>query len=158
MKTTTRDFVKNYVPLIVLGIIVIVVSLILLFPPFGRMVCEMNSAPGNMSATYTYVADFSFWKVSNLKMIEVVNALDEVDLIRYRQSIEEDLEKYKGLEYYENEIVVENKTLTNTINIDYKNIDKKRLQELESGFSNKMIRIRNLKKIYTKNGAVCKYM
>ena len=158
MKTTTREFVKNYVPLIVLGIVLIVVSLILIFPPFGRMVCESSSAPGDMSATYTYIADFSFWKVSNLKMIEVVNGSNETDLVTYRQSLEEELEKYKELEYYDNEIVVENKTLTNTIIIDYKKIDKKKLQELESGFSNKMIRIHNLKKIYTKNGAVCKYM
>ena len=158
MKTTTRDIVKNYLPLIVLGIIVIAVSLILIFPPFGRMVCESSSAPGELNATYTYIADFSFWKVSNLKMIEVVNGPTETDLIRYRQSLEEELEKYKELEYYDSEIVVENKILTNTIDIDYKRIDKKKLKELESGFSNKMIRVRNLKKIYTKNGAVCKYV
>ena len=158
MKSTTKDLVKKIVPLVVIMIVLICIWVLSVFPPFGRMVCEVNSAPGKMSATYTYVADFSMWKVHDFKVVEVVNATDEVDLAFYRQSIEEDLLKYKDLEHFDNKIVVENKTLTNTITIDFKHIDQKLLNEIDSSFTKKTTKIRYLKEIYEKNGAVCKYI
>jgi uncharacterized lipoprotein YehR (DUF1307 family) len=155
---TTRDIVRKYIPLGIGIILLIIVLILLIFPPFGKMVCEVNSAPGDMSASYTYVADFSMWKVYNYKMVETVRAVDNENLETYRKSIEEEMAKYKNLDYYDNLILVENKTLTNIVTINYKEIDLNKLEEIDKGFSRKYINIYRLKKIYKKNGAVCKYV
>ena len=153
---TTMDIIKKYIPLGVIALVVLVVAVLYFFPPNGRMVCELNSAPGNMTSTSTYVVDYSFWRVKFLKVTETVHSNNDEDLIVYRQALEEDLEKYKGLEYYDTKVEVDNRTLVNTITIDYKNIDRNKLKEIEKGFSNKLTRIRYLKNIYLKNGAICK--
>ena len=155
---TTRDIVRKYIPLGIGIILLIIVLILLIFPPFGKMVCEVNSAPGDMSASYTYVADFSMWKVYNYKMVETVHAVDNENLETYRKSIEEEMAKYKNLDYYDHLILVENKTLTNIVTINYKEIDLNKLEEIDKGFSRKYINIYRLKKIYKKSGAVCKYV
>ena len=155
---TTRDIVRKYIPLGLGIVLLIIVLILLLFPPFGKMVCEVNSAPGDMNASYTYVADFSLWKVYNFKMVETVRSADNDNLLTYRESIEKEMSKYKNLDYYDNLIVVENRTLTNIVTIDYKNVDMKKLEQLDKSFSKKYINIYRLKRIYRKNGAVCKYV
>ncbi|MBQ3307334.1 MAG: DUF1307 domain-containing protein [Bacilli bacterium] len=155
---TTRDIVKKYIPLGIGIIILIILFIYFVFPPFGKMVCEVNSAPGDMNASYTYVADFSLWRVYNFKMVETVRSADNENLLTYRESIEKEMSKYKNLDYYDNLIVVENRTLTNIVTIDYKNIDMDQLQKLDKSFSKKYINIYRLKRIYRKNGAVCKYV
>ena len=153
---TSIDVMKKYIPIGVGALVLIVVGILYFFPPNGRMVCEMSSAPGDMTSSSTFVADFSFWRVNTLKITEVVQSLKEEDLIKYHQSLEEEMAKYKDLKYYDSTINVENNTLTSVITIDYNNVDRKKLMEIEKGFSNKLLRIRNLRNIYLKNGAVCK--
>ena len=153
---TSVDVLKKYIPIGVGALVVIIVAIFYFFPPNGRMVCELSSAPGNMAASSTYVVDFSLWKVNKLKVTEVVQSSNDEDLIRYRQSLEEDLDRYKGIKYYDSSVEVENRTLTSVITIDYKKIDREKLKEVEKNFSNKLLSIRYLKNIYVKNGAVCK--
>lgn len=153
---TSVDLLKKFIPIGAGIIVVLIVAIFYFFPPNGRMVCEISSAPGNLSSSSTFVVDYSLWRVKKLKITEVVQSANEEDLIRYRQSLEEDMAKYKDLKYYDTSVEVENKILTNIITIDYKNIDRSKLMEVEKGFSNKLLRIRYLKSIYEKNGAVCK--
>ena len=153
---TTMDIYKKFIPLGIGVIVFIIVGIFYFYPPFGKMICESKSAPGDMSATFVYEVDFSFWRVKKLKVIETVEALDEAEIIRYRQTVEEEQAKFKDLKYYETDIVVDKNTLINTITIDYKNVDRNKLHELEKGFSNNLTRIGKLRKIYINNGATCR--
>ena len=153
---STVDLVKKYIPIAIGVIIVLVIVLLSIFPPNGRLVCEAKSAPGDMSASYTYIADYSMWRVQKLVVTENVHSNNENDLIIYRQSLEENLERFKDLKYYDSQLTMTQDNLTNVVTIDFKNIDRKKLQELESGFSNRLTSIRQLKKLYIKNGATCR--
>ena len=68
--------------------------------------------------------------------------------------------------FYDNtlgkEVVLENKKLISTTNINYKKIDKDKLISIDSSnkslFTNDNVRLTTLKKIYENNGAKCKYI
>ena len=154
---TTKDLIKKYIPVGVLGVMVIIIVLCTYFPPFGTMICEMKSAPGDIDAQSTYTANFSLWHVDTLKITEIISSKDKEKLEEYKKSLEEDNNKFKKLNHFTNTISIEDETITNTTTIDYDKIDKKELKKIEKNFSNRMIRIGVLKKIYTKNGATCKY-
>ena len=100
--------------------------------------------------------------VENLTTKETMQLNDDESLEKYKTYFELLYSKYYELNYYDNKVVLENKKLISTTNINYKKIDKDKLISIDSNnknlFTNDNVRLTTLKKIYENNGAKCKYI
>ena len=115
-----------------------------------------------MNMKSIYIVKFKDKVVENLNTKETMQLNDDESLEKYKTYFELLYSKYYGLNYYDNKVVLENKKLISTTNINYKKIDKDKLISIDSNnknlFTNDNVRLTTLKKIYENNGAKCKYI
>lgn len=146
----------------VLVILILIVSMIKLHPSTGTMKCIYESNTDVMNMESIYIVKFKDKVVENLTTKETMELNDEESLEKYKTCFELLYSKYYGLDYYENKVVLKNKKLISTTNINYKKIDKDKLISIDSSnkslFTNDNIKLTTLKKIYENNGAKCKYI
>lgn len=146
----------------VLVILILIVSMIKLHPSTGTMKCIYESKTDVMNIKSIYIVKFKDKVVENLTTKETMQLNDDESLEKYKTYFELLYSKYYGLNYYDNKVVLENKKLISTTNINYKKIDKDKLISIDSNnkslFTNDNVRLITLKKIYENNGAKCKYI
>ena len=146
----------------VLVILILMVSMIKLHPSTGTMKCIYESKTDVMNMKSIYIVKFKEKVVENLTTKETMQLNDDASLETSKTSFELLYSKYYGLNYYDNKVVLENKKLISTTNINYKKIDKDKLISIDSNnknlFTNDNVRLTTLKKIYENNGAKCKYI
>jgi len=156
---STRDLAKRLIPAIIGLIILVVIIIAIYFPPNGKMICTLSSAPGDPHADYTYTAYFKFWKVNKIVTEEVITSKNK-KLLETFEKQEEDINKeFKILDFYNREIKLEGKHLTSVTTIDYDRIDYKKMASIGNKVSSKdkVLRIGATKKMYQASGATCKY-
>lgn len=69
--------------------------------------------------------------VMEMHSVEKITSPDTDVLNKYKEAYEKSYAKYKGLEYYDYNISVEDDTLTSKVDIDYTNIDMDKLLEID---------------------------
>ena len=159
-----KEFIKKnklltaVILIIVIGILIIIK--IKIGPINGKLVCTYKSNTNTMNNSFIYEMDFKFKNVTKLKTKELISSDDQELLKTYKESIEEISKKYDNLKYYDVKINQKDKELiVNTI-IYYDKIDMKDYLSIEGEktyIKNNKVKIKELKKIYEKNGAICTY-
>ena len=106
----------------VLVILILIVSMIKLHPSTGTMKCIYESKTDVMNIKSIYIVKFKDKVVENLTTKETMQLNDDESLEKYKTYFELLYSKYYGLNYYDNKVVLENKKLISTTNINYKKI------------------------------------
>ena len=150
---TSMDLYKKLVPVCLMIVFVLICVLFLIFPPNGKLVCSLKSAPGETYALYTYTIDFKLWKATSFLSEERLVSKDIEFLKKVEEDLKVSLEKDNKLEYFSNEMSLGDNELTIKTNIDYILLKK----SLKNGQTKPKLGIRLLKKAYTNIGANCKY-
>ena len=83
-------------------------------------------------------------------------------LEQYQNTLELSYLKYNTLDNYYNSVTLKDNELTTITKINYEKLDIDKFISIDNSnknlFSNKKIKLTKLKKIYTDNGAKCKYI
>lgn len=155
---TSIDIVKKYVPLCIMVVFVIVALVFLLIPPQGKLVCQMENAPGDLNVSYKYSADYSMWIVKELTVNEEVSSKDKDKLKQYKESLEKDYKIYSNIDSINSSVeMIETSLVSSTFHVDYSHMNNDDYKVMGDHMNYKNIFIGKLKKIYTKNGASCHY-
>ena len=155
---TSVDVIKKYVPLCLLVIFVIVAMIFLLIPPKGKLVCEMENAPGDLNVSYKYSADYSLWIVKELTVNEEVSSKDKEKLKTYKESLEKYYKVYSNIDSISSKVeMIETSLVSSTFHVDYSRMNNSDYKAMGDKMNYKNIFVGKLKKIYTKNGATCRY-
>ena len=156
---STRDLAKKLIPACIGLIVLLVIIVLVYFPPFGKLVCTLSSAPGDPHAEYTYTAYFKLWKVNKIVTEQVITSKNEKLLKKFEEQEQDINKEYKSLDFFERKISLEGKHLTSVTTIDYDRIDYKKMAAIGDKVSGKekTLRIGAAKKMYQESGATCKY-
>lgn len=112
----------------------------------------------NYDLTYnvTYKGDY----VIKVESIEKITSTDEEFLENYKTTIENIIAPYKKVDHYDNEVTIENGTLTSKTTIDYSKINKDELVKVNSSIESLYtedgkVELSTIKSIYNTAGATC---
>lgn len=117
----------------------------------------VNDDKAELEATYIiyYKGDY----VTKLKATENITSDNQTLLEAYKESLNESYKKFNKLNYYSNSLSIEDNTLISSTVINYSKINYKKLKKLDQTSSklikNGKIKLSDMKKNYTNNGATC---
>ena len=155
---TSVDAIKKIVPVTLIVLFIIVVLVFLFMPPKGKLVCELDRTPGELSINYKYSADYSLWTVRELTVEENISSKNKDTLKKYKESIEKDYKSFSKIDSINSNVeMIETSLVSSTFHIDYTNLKKDDYKSLGNSMNYKNIFVGKLKKIYTNNGASCHY-
>lgn len=156
---STRDLAKKLIPVGIVLVVLIVIIIAVYFPPNGKLVCTLSSAPGDPHADYTYTAYFKFWKVNKIVTEEVITSKNKKILEIFEQQEKDINKEFEILDFYERNINLEGKHLTSVTTIDYDRIDYKKMASIGNKVTNKekSLKVGATKKMYEESGAKCSY-
>ena len=129
-------------------------------PINGKMICTYKTESDKLKSTYKYNIEFKFRKVTYLETYEVITSEDEELLKEYKESLEMLSSIYENLKYYNNDIKLKNNSLTTKTKINYSKLDMTEYKKLNPNnplIKNNKISIKDIKKVYERNGAKCTY-
>ena len=150
--------------IIILLILIALFSVILYFqlriPNSGIMICNYSDNSDNVSISTKYTITYENMYVTKLITVEKVVSDDDNLLLEYRDNLKSMYSLYNDIKYYDNSVKLKNDTVTSITEINYKKIDTNKLIELDTSnkylINNGKINIKDIKKIYSNNGAKCK--
>ena len=150
-----------YISAIVL-VILLIVSVNLLEPKSGQMLCTYKSSNDAMNVEMSYLITFKDKMVTNLKAKEVIESNDDKMLSEYKETLDMIYSIYNDLKHYDVEVLIKNNQLITNAVIDYKKIDKSKFIDIDPSAENlydgKKIPLSKLKNKYKNNGAKCRYI
>lgn len=99
----------------------------------GVLTCTREATGLNNSAVeLSYEVNYKNGYITKLHSIEKVTSSNEEVLETYRSAYEKIFEAYKDLEYYENSVTDEGKTVVSDTVIEYDKVDLDKLKEIEN--------------------------
>ena len=127
----------------------------------GQLTCTMkNNIQEGIVLESKYIIDYQNDYVTKLKTTETIKADNKEDLTTYKEALEQAYEEYNNIEYYQNNISIENNTLISSTIINYEKVDTEKLIEIDSNnkqlIKNKKILLKDIKEMYKENGCNCK--
>ena len=144
------------------ALIIVICSIIYFYPRNGKMLCYYKSSNDVMKTESTYLIKFKNRYVVNLYSKEIIISNDDKMLEQYQNTLELSYLKYNTLDNYYNSVTLNDNELTTITKINYEKLDIDKFISIDNSnknlFSNKKIKLTKLKKIYTDNGAKCKYI
>ena len=150
-----------YISAIVL-VILLIVSVNLLEPKSGQMLCTYKSSNDAMNVEMSYLITFKDKMVTNLKAKEVIESNDDKMLSEYKETLDMIYSIYNDLKHYDVEVLIKDKKLITNAVINYKNIDKDEFIDIDSSNENlykgDKVPLDKLKNKYKSNGAKCRYV
>ncbi len=92
--------------------------------------------------------------------IETITTKDEKILTEYEKSYKKAFSKYKNIKYYDNNITINDKTLTSKTTIDYSKVNVSLIKKIEGSVGNIFtktgkVKLATLVRKYEKNGSKC---
>lgn len=119
--------------------------------------CTRNITKENITIDLKYTITYQGNYVQKLVNVNKIISTKNTDLNAYKERLEGDFEPHKGMD---NEIKIDNNTLTGTTTIDYSKIDTDKLLNVDSGYSepNKAgkIKLSPMEDLYANVGMTCK--
>ena len=149
-----RDLIKKIAIISGIVLAVIIVIIAVFFPPNGKMICKVDSAPGDPFAEYTYTVNFKLWKVKKVEAKQIITSKNKSLLQSIKEEQEQASSIYKNSNYYTYTTSLKGKELTSISTVDY---TKANMEEIVTKEGKSDLFIRNLKKLYQKGGATCSY-
>lgn len=154
------DIISSIIIIVIIAIALLVIVKIKIGPLSGELHCSYKNNTNTMISSLDYKLKFKNKNVTKLETEEIISSDDEELIETYKASIEELSTKYEELEHYKTNITTEdNKLIIKTI-IDYSKIDMKKYLQIEGEktyIKNNKLKIDEIKKIYERNGATCKF-
>ena len=156
---STRDLVKKLWPIVGILIIGIIGWIAVFHPPYGKLVCEYESAPGDPHAEYTYTTKFKLWKVHEIETKQIITSYKAEILQRFKEEAEAASLEYQDIKDYQINISLKEKKLTSTTIINYNSMTSAEYASLmkSENVRKKSLYIHSVKKMYQKIGAKCEY-
>ena len=150
-----------YISAIVL-VILLIVSVNLLEPKSGQMLCTYKSSNDAMNVEMSYLITFKDKMVTNLKAKEVIESNDDKMLSEYKETLDMIYSIYNDLKHYDVEVLIKDKKLITNAVINYKNTDKDEFIDIdpsnENLYKGDKVPLDKLKNKYKSNGAKCRYV
>lgn len=135
-------------------------SLLLFNRKDGILLCTSTVNNGDVIIKNSFEVLYKDRNVVSVKSSEEITADDSETIEQYKDLLESMYEPYNKIEYYSNEIKVENKTLKSITKINYNKINKDELIAVDrsnsSLYEGNKVPIKKLKKVYKDMGARCK--
>ena len=121
--------------------------------------CTRNVEAGeNMKTDFTYKIYYKDKYVMLFESTEEIEAADDV-LNKYKTAYEKVYEEYKGINYYDHKLTLEDGKLISKINIDYRKVDLDKIIELEGNkyniYKDGKVVLKKLLSFYKKAGIQC---
>ena len=154
---TFKENVKKYTTAGIIILITVIITLLVIYPPFGRLECEIKGLPGDLSADFVFSANYSLWRVNDLKVVEEISSQNKDLLEEHKKMLEEEALVYDGINYITNKIELNDESLLSTFYINYKKMTKENTKDLDDKLASKSMFVGKLKKKYINNGATCHY-
>ena len=110
-----------YISAVVL-VILLIVSVTLLEPKSGQMLCTYKSRNDAMNVEMSYLITFKDKMVTNLKAKEVIESDDSKMLEEYEETLNMIYSIYNNLKHYDVEVLIKDKMLITNAVINYKKI------------------------------------
>ena len=124
------------------------------------MTCTRNMNQNNIKTNLKYTVSYENNYVTRVKTIETIETDSEDILDSYKTQIESLYSPYKGIDFYEYNVEVENNKLTSTVDINYEKVDTDKLLEIDSAngalIKDGKISVDDIKSVYESLGATCK--
>lgn len=152
------------ITLCIFGVCILILGICIYYLSFGKssglMVCTMNSTSDDVNFSTRYEIKYENRIVTHVSSEEIISSSDESVLDNYKMYLENIYANYKNLDYYDNIIVINDKKLISTTNINYKKIDTDKLIDIDQSNSSIIeggkIYLKSIKKQYENIGASCK--
>lgn len=127
----------------------------------GTIVCTASQTPTTgVSLKSEYIITYKDSNVTKLKTTEKITTSNTADLKTYQDSLNAVYDLYKDIEYYSNNISIEDKTLISSTVINYEKVDTNKLIEVDKNNANLIkdgkVKAQDVKKMYESNGCNCK--
>lgn len=150
-----------YISAVVL-IILSIVSVTLIEPKNGQMLCTYKSSNDAMNVEMSYLIEFEDKYVTSLKAKEVIESNDSKMLSEYKETLDMVYSIYNDLKHYDVEVLIKDKKLITNALINYKKIDKDDFIDIdpsnENLYKGDKVPLSKLKNKYKSNGAKCRYV
>ena len=150
-----------YISAVVL-VILLIVSVTLLEPKSGQMLCTYKSRNDAMNVEMSYLITFKDKMVTNLKAKEVIESDDSKMLEEYEETLNMIYSIYNDLKHYDVEVLIKDKMLITNAVINYKKINKDDFIDIdpsnENLYKGDKVPLDKLKNKYKSNGARCRYV
>ena len=121
--------------------------------------CTRNVEAGeNMKTDFSYKIYYKGKYVMLFESTEEIEAEDDI-LNKYKDAYEKVYEEYKGIDYYDHKLTLEDGKLTSKVNIDYRKVDLDKIIELEGNerniYKDGKVVLKKLLSFYKKAGIQC---
>ena len=150
-----------YISSIIL-VIILLVSVTLLEPKSGKMLCTYKSSNDTMDVEMSYLITFKDKMVTDLKAKEVIKSNDSKMLSEYKETLDMVYSIYNDLKHYDVEVLIKDSSLITNAAINYKKIDKEDFIDIdpnnENLYKGDKVPLDKLKNKYKSNGAKCRYV
>ena len=155
---STRDLARKFWPVVLLLVVLGGWAVARYCPPFGKLVCEFESAPGDPHADYVYTSSFHFWKVQKMEIEQTITSERKDVLEPFIEAAETAQKESQNKKNYTINVESNSKMLVSTTTINYKNMSSDELSDITGSNSRKKaLFVGSVKKTYQKIGASCKY-
>lgn len=122
--------------------------------------CTRNITQENITIDLKYTITYQGNYVQKVVNVNKIISTKNTDLNAYKERLEAEFEPYKDIKYYDNDIKIDNNTLTSTTTIDYTKIDTDKLLSVDSGYSELIkagkVKLSTMEDLYTNVGMTCK--
>ena len=146
-------------------IIILGVALLILVTGCGtekeqKMICTRTSNMNGVKIDLRYEVTYQGNNVNKVESTEKVESDSKETLNTYKEAVENLYSNFDNIENYKYNVIIEENTLTSTVNIDYTKIDINELLEIDSSVQqllndNKKVDLDKITQVYESAGAVC---
>lgn len=154
------DMIASIVVIVLILIAVLVIVKIKMGPLSGELHCSYKNNTNTMISSLKYNLKFKNKNVTKLETEEIIESDDKDLITTYKESIETLSKKYDDLNHYKTSITTEENKLIVKTTIEYNKIDMKKYLQIEGEktyIKNNKLKVDEIKKIYERNGATCKF-
>lgn len=124
------------------------------------MTCTRTMNQSGMKTNLNYKVTYSGDYVNRVQSEESIETSDTTTLNTYKEQIEKIYTPYKDIKYYTYNVTIDGNKLVSTVDINYAEIDTKKLIEIDSANSQLIndgkVKLSSVKSLYEQLGATCK--
>ena len=125
----------------------------------SSMTCTRTMDQNNIKTSLKYNVEFKDGYVLRIKSVETVETSSSDILDTYKEQIESLYSPYQDVDYYANNVNIEDNKLTSKVDINYEKVDTDRLLEIDSAngqlIKDGKISVNDIKSVYESLGAIC---
>ena len=124
------------------------------------MTCSRSMNQNDMRTNLNYKVFYKNNYVTRVKSEESIETSSTSTLNTYKEQIEKIYSPYKDIKFYQYNVTINGNKLVSTVDINYAQIDTKKLIEIDSANSQLIndgkVKLSSVKSLYEQLGATCK--